>query len=35
MKVLALSDQIVERMYALVASHHFDDDTQLNQIITS
>ena len=25
MKVLALSDQIVERMYALVASHHFDD----------
>lgn len=25
MKILAVSDQIVERMYALVASHHFDD----------
>jgi len=25
MKVLAVSDQIVDRMYALVASHHFDD----------
>lgn len=25
MKILAVSDQVVERMYMLVANHHFDD----------